>query len=1068
MTFCRTACALVATILALAAGRACAQTPAMSSLDPLPHELHPNDWPQPDYFTEALKLTHFQPGERWRTLKLASGIEPATLVLPVQIEAFGWSPAFTALVGARLDHELAARGIDANRQTDLFDADGPYVRRFADADIAAFSVAHANAPVVALYVGRDGAGKDFVTLTLRRGDHLLRAHRSFAEGKQVAVLDASTANAALDAFTANLTALLDELGLKGSKMPTSPSIPRACNAGDWSLNDLKPTSDRATRACYALVLGVLLPEFDWEPIEYPRIKTADKLPWLAEAWVEADALAPESAKAARAVAWSQLELPVGEETERTAVESADPVVRALARALWARARTRTMPVAGRNDAMDAYVLAAATALPPFTRAAFIERAEYDEQFREVQLCKLEAELPAMRVPADCAEVAPSRRTRAATRGERALLEAWRIAQAYKAVRIEGENRHDPEARQQVIDAMPARIAAHPLVRMERFSSEDFDKATDSFEALATRAKAATTDFVQATADLQRLNSTLSGSSLQYSQWTTNDALRAEPAIRAITQDETRVTGVLRIDGFMGRHEPLRLRATSAPQNFLRVGPQKRRVLVDPGSMPVSGASFSFANSVGPNVAATPAPMSMQRVGDPFPASTLNPAYRNPKVLEQSAANDPTDLEALTALAVLRLKTGQSVAQARALIDARPDDRRTGQAVSESQAWAQPESAFYLAGELEAATYYATKVARTDSYSAADLQARARLKMLAGDIPGALQLSQERLDRYENDYSRRDLAGLQFMRGHADAAWATLAPRLTVSDQSELWVGAEVGQRIEGRSARAAYEWIAKSGYGHAKLRGIDIGAVHALRLMTDDRTPGPDDFALLADFKLAANGRGLDGVEQLRVLAQLKQFAVAPHVDPSAVHALRDLIAVDTSELDRGPFMPLYAWVAWQASNGTDPSLASLRATTLAQDFDALLAKGVLLGLDKQPAEALRYLRAARFDLVNTIGPERRDVRSAPYSAAFVAWLLFNQTHDTRYRDEALLLARAHQRTFPYLAWPYALDALLSPAGTARDTAACRAAFLDRGSLFLSHLDLKPDAHGKACAKYLW
>jgi hypothetical protein len=1067
MRFDRIACALAATILALAAGRACAQTPGMP-LDPLPHELHPNDWPQPDYFTEALKLTHFQPGERWRALKLASGIEPAMLVLPVQMEAFGWSPAFAALVGARLDHELAARGIVANRQTDLFDADGPYVRRFADADIAAFSAAHANAPVVALYVGRDGAGKDFVTLTLRRGDQLLRAHRTFAEDTQAAVLDAAAANAVLDAFAANLPALLDELGLKSAKVPPPASMPRACAASDWSLADLTPASARSTRACHALVMGVLLPEFDWEAIEYPRVKTADKLAWLAEAWVEADALAPESAKAARAVAWSQLELPVGDETERSAVDSADPVARALARALWAWARTRAMPVAGRNAALDAYALAAATALPPFTRAVFIERAEYDEQFRPVQLCRLEAELPAMRMPADCADVVPARRTRPATHGEHALLEAWRIAQAYKAVRIEGENRHDPEARQAALDAMPARIAAHPIVRMERFSSDDFDKATGSFESLVAHAKAAATDFVQATADLQRWNSTLSSSSLQYSQWTTNEALRAEPGIRAITQDETRVTSVLRIDGFMARHEPLRARATSTAQNFLRPGPPGRRKLAVFASAPASGAGFTFASNARPVVAAAPAPTPTQRVAEPFPASTLNPAYRNPAVLEQAAANAPTDLEALTAVAVLRLKTGQSVAQVRALIDARPDDRRAEQAVGESQAWAEPESAFYLAGELEAARIYATKVAKTGSYSAADLQARARLKMLAGDIPGALQRSRERLDRYENDFSRRDLAGLEFMRGRADAAWATLAPRLTVSDQSELWVGAEVGQRIEGRSARAAYEWVAKSGYGHAKLRGIDIGAVHALRLMTDDRTPGPDDLALLAEFKSPATGRGMDGADQLQILAQLKQLAVAPHPDPKAVHVLRDRIAVDTSELDRGPFMALYAWAAWQASDGADPSLAPLRATTLAQDFDALLAKGVLLGLDKQPGEALRYLRAARFDLVNTIGPERRDVRSAPYSAAFVAWLLFNQTHDTRYRDEALLLARAHQRTFPYLAWPYALDALLSPAGPARDAAACRAAFLDRGSLFLSHLDLKPDAHGKACAKFLW
>jgi hypothetical protein len=1060
MTLARTARALAAAILALAAGHACAQAPGMPRLDPLPHELRPNDWPQPDYFTEALKLTHFQPGERWRALKLAPGIEPAMLVLPVQMQAFGWSPAFTALVGARLDHELAARGMGANRQTDLFDADGPYVRRFTDADIVAFSAAHANAPVVALYVGRDGAGKDFATLTLRRGAQLLRAHRTFAEGKQ--------ADTVLDAFAANLPALLDDLGLKGGTAPAPASMPRACDAGDWSLEDLKPPSARAARACHALVMGVLLPEFDWEPIEYPRIKTADKLAWLAEAWVEADALKPESAKAARAVAWSQLELPVGDETESTAVASADPVARALARALWARARTRTMPVAGRDAALDAYAIAAATALPPFARAVFIERAEYDRQFRQVRLCSLEAELPVMRMPASCADVAPSRRTRPATQGERALLEAWRIAQAYKALRIEGENRHDPEARKAVLDAMPPRIAAHPFLRMERFSSENFDEETGSFETLVANAKLATTEFVQATADLQRWNSTLSSSSLQYSQWTTNEALRGEPGIRAITQDETRVTGVLRIDGFMARHEPLRARATSLAQNFLRSGPPTRRPLMGFGPALASGASFAFANSVRPVVGAGPVPTPIRHVAEPFPASTLNPAYRDPKVLEQAASNDPTDLDAITAVAVLRLKMGQSVAQARALIDARHDDRRAGEAIGESQAWAMPESAFYLAGELAAAGFYATKVVHVGSYSAVELQARFRLRMLAGDIPGALQKAKESLGRYESDFTRRDLAGLEFMRGNADAAWAILAPRLTISDQSELWVGAEVGQRIEGRSARAAYEWIVKSGLGRAKLRGMDIGAVHALRLMTDDRTPVADDLALLADLKSPTTGRSMEGALQLQVLAQLKQLAVAAHPDPKIVHALRDRIATDTSELDRGPFMPLYAWAAWQASDGADPSLAPLRATTLAQDFDALLAKGVLLGLDKQPDEALRYLRAARFDLGNTIGPERRDVRSAPYSAAFVAWLLFDRTHDARYRDEALLLARAHQRTFPYLAWPYALDALLSPAGPARDAAACRAAFLDRGSLFLSRSDLKPDVHGKACARSLW
>jgi hypothetical protein len=1060
MTFGNTACALAAAILALAASRACAQMPGVPPLDPLPHELHPTEWPQPDYFTEALKLTHFQPGERWRALKLVSGTEPAMLVLPVQMEAFGWSPAFTALVGARLDHELATRGIGANRQTDLFDADGPYVRRFADADIAAFAAAHANAPVLALYVGRDGAGKDFVTLTVRRNGQLQRAHRSFAEGTQAAAM--------LDAFASNLPALLDDLDLKAGKAPLFAATPRACDAGDWALEDLKPASPGAARACHALVMGVLLPEFDWETDYYPRAKTGDKLAWLAEAWVEAGALTPESAQAVRTVAWSQLELMDSHETVNSAVDSSDPVARTLARALWARSRTRTMPVAARDEALEAYAVAAATALPPFTRAAFIERAEYEEQFRRVDLCGLETELPAMHMPAACGDASAPRRTRPATRGERALLEAWRIAQAYKALRIQGEDRGDPAARQAVLDALPARIAVHPLVRLERFRSENFNAATGSFEALVARARAATTDLVQTTADLQRWHTALPSLSVSYSMWTTNEALRADPAIRAVAQDEARLLTVLGIDGFLSGVAPLRMRAVYAPQDFLRPGPMRRRPMLGYAPPPASGASIPAAGVWSATRMTTATPIPVRRVALPFPVTTLNPANRDPKVLEQAAVNDPNDLEALAAVAVLRLKAGQSVAQARVLFDARPEDKRVGQAIEESHAWAEPENVFYFAGELEAARVYAAKVAKTNTYSSSDLQARVRLRLMAGDIPGALQLSQERLDRYENDFSRRDVAGMEFMRGHPEAAWATLAPRLALSDQSELWVGVQVGQRLEGRSARAAYDWIVKSGYGHAKLRNIDIGPVHALRLMTDDRTPSPDDLALLSELKSPPSGRGLDGIEQLQVLAELKQLAVAPHVDPKAVLALRDTIAADTSELDRGPFMPLYAWVAWQASDGTDPSLAPLRATTLTQDFDALLAKGVLLGLDKRPDEALQFLRAARFDLVNTIGTERRDVRSAPYSAAFVAWLLFNQTHDTRYRDEALLLARAHQRTFPYLAWPYALDALLSPAGPARDTAACRAAFLDRGSLFLSKLNPNPDGHGKACASSQW
>jgi hypothetical protein len=1038
MTHWKTVRTFAALMLALAGITAGAQSPQAPALDPLPHELHPADWPQPDYFGEAMKLTRLRPGERWRTLKLAPGVEPALLVLPVQMEAFGWTPAFAAIVAARLDHEIAARGFDANRQTDLFDADGPYARRFSDEDIARFAAEHPAQQVLALYVGRDGAGKDFLTLTLRRDGRLLRAHRSFAESGPVGT--------ALDAFSTRFPALLDELGLKADKAPP-PAPPRACDAGDWELADAGPGTSRAARACRALAMGVLLPEFGWPTRRFPRIKTADKLPWLAEAWVEADALVPDSADAARTIAWSQFELTLSYEDVATAIDSKDPLARALARALWSPLRARNMPSQDRRANEEQYVRDAAAALPPFVRAVFTERAAFEEQFRPVDLCGLEAELPALRRPPECGEHPPAQRTRVATRGERALLDAWRIAHAVKALRIEGEERGVPERRDAVLRAMPARIAAHPIVRLERFASERFNGATGSFAELVDRAKAATTDFVQTTADLQRLHSALLNIGVSQGQWTSNGSLREVPSIVAVTWDEKHLLDPLFLDGFVSRDGELRMRSDWLARNFLR-----------PEAVAPSGAV------VPPGAAML---QSRNRTLEPFPPLLRFAPVQDAASLERASANDPLDLDARTELAVLRLKTGASVAQARALIDARPDDRRADAAIGESHAWARPEFAFFFAGELEAARYYADKVVRLGSYSSSDLQARERLRLIAGDIPGALQATRERFERYGDDFSRRDLAGLEFMRRQPERAWAMLTPRLPASDQLELWTGVAVGQRLDGTSLRAAHDWIVKSDYGHARLRGLDIGALHVLRLATDDRTPDADDLALLASLESSDKSPGATGMEMLQAMAQLKQLAVAPRVDAQALLAVKDVIN-KTPPMDRGPLRPLYAWAAWRASEGTDPSLATLRTATLADDFDALLAKAVLLGMEKQPDEALRYLRAARFDLVHTIDQGRRDERSAPYTAAFVAWLLHDRTHDPRYRDEALLLARSHQRIFPFLAWPYALDALLSPPGRQRDAAACRAAFLDRGSQFLSLSGLKPDPHAKTCAAFLW
>jgi hypothetical protein len=859
--------------------------------------------------------------------------------------------------------------------------------------------------------------------------------------------------------------MLSELGLAGGP-PLRAEPVQHCEAKDWELHDLTLKGEPGVRACHALVLGVLLPEFEWPTVYYPRPRTAAKLAWLAEAYVEADALAPMPATAVRTIAWSQLELTDAYATVSSAIDIDDPVARPLARLLWARERNIKMPVRSRTSSAEEYAAAAAVELPPFARAVFTERANFQGQFRRVDICALELLLPAMRVPAECVGLAPplTRRMRPATRAERALLDEWRLARSWKDVQVQGQERADPKARQAVLDALPARIAAHPFIRQERFATEKFDAATGEYAALVNRASVSVTDFVQTTADLQRWGTLLANHAVGYGRWTNNTVLLAEPSIDVVAKDELRMTTVLELDGFTSRGFPLRKIAEGSRWNFLRPGPMVPVQLSMPAAslQPVVPPRAAWPGSA---ASATGAVRTPQRALPPlFMAETPGGNGSSTAVLEEALAGDRSDMEVRVELALARMKAGQSLAQARALIDERPADRRSDSAIAETHAWAIPAHAFFFAGELDAARQYYQRVADIGTGSGSDLHARMRLRLIDGDIPGALMATRARLERYEGDFARRDLAALEFMSGHGDRAWDALRPRLPQSAEVELWIGAEVGQRIQGLTARQVRDWIAHSNYGNARVDGLDIGVAYLNRFILDDRLPSDDDIALIGE--LGRQPSSLSAPQEAS--ARLKQLALADHVDNASLQAARELIGRVRWDR-RATLKPLYAWVAWQASGGTDPTLDILRGASVAGDFDSMLAKALLLGLENDPTKAMAYLRAARIELAElSSGRLHEAVRSAPYSAALASYLLYSKTRDAVYREEALKIAHAYERIFPFLAWPYALDALLSPDGPQRGVAACRAQYLDQHSLFLKLSGLKPLVGSAACRKALW
>jgi hypothetical protein len=174
---------ITALVLGLVPGLLAAQPRVI--LPVMPHEAAPDARPHPDYLAEALKRTRLVVDEPFRSVRPrgpAAGDALRYLVLPVQAQAFGFAPAFSAVVAAQLDRELALRRVAANRQTDVLDAQGPFARRLGDGTVEALARQHPAAEMLALYLGHDGIDRAFLTLTLKKDGRARVAHRELPLG----------------------------------------------------------------------------------------------------------------------------------------------------------------------------------------------------------------------------------------------------------------------------------------------------------------------------------------------------------------------------------------------------------------------------------------------------------------------------------------------------------------------------------------------------------------------------------------------------------------------------------------------------------------------------------------------------------------------------------------------------------------------------------------------------------------------------------------------------------------------------------------------------------------------
>lgn len=1014
----------------------------------LPHELRPEAWPQPDYFQSALGLTARKPRERAASLRmrLAPGQpSPAYLVLPVQIQAFGFDASFRAMLGAELDLQFDRAGLPASTQPDAVDAHGPFVRRLDDAVVSELLRQHPSSQAVVLHAGHDGFDTLFLTLALRDHKGQRVAHRSLPLSEDALQALRSVAEA--------LPALMKSVGLPVQPRPVQAGS--ACEASAWKLENPAPNASGMQKACLALAAGSLLPGSGAGAMP----STEARLAWLARAHAQAGRLQPASPESTAIVqlARAQLGLP-HLPTSSTAglIASKDPVVSRVAR-LQVLPLLRQSPVKSERDAIGRQVENIAEGLPALARAVVETRAAMADPFAAVDLCTLERHYPgAMPSPACRRQAAGTAAPeRSASRAEFLLFQEWRIAAYHRELQRLALTLGQVERARALIQSLPVDVAAHPFMQRLLVIAAARMPATGSYDDLLQRTREETGAIVSNMVDVQRHDGWVFGHSLSEHTIADNTNITMDPQIQVDASDDSRMLGVLKYDRFVVGPNPPYRRKPGTPAFFLR--PEAGMMKFE-----LSELMFQQAEFMAP-VAPPAAPAPAVPWTPPPLFGTGQPLQPRPSIEDQARqlAAQPSNMDLRVDLAIRLALRGGSVAEALALIEAQPVNQRGDERVSESHRWAAPASAFFFAAEPEAASRLYEKVMAIGSGSDADLMARARVLDLSGRSAEAFAEHQRRQQRYDSDFTRRDVAAGLFMTRQSDAAWRMLMPRAAMSEWLSFWDGAMVGHRMAGLSPAQAGEWLQSNRLDKVQIDRKDLRSLYPLRMAVVDRVPSDADIELL---RRPAGSQSYVTAEW--AMAALLVKTSMSGGDEVSVHKqvlnLRKLYSGEQMRFMLAHYVP----VAWKARQGKDELLAVVREADMDSDFDGLLAKSVLLAFDGRVDESLRYLTAARFSLAFN-GPLLNRPIPAPYQWALSATLMHARTGNEAYRKEILRFARAYQRVFPFLAWPYALEAWLAPEPKARLSAACRAQFLDPNSHFLKRAAV-PGLTPAACKPALW
>jgi hypothetical protein len=464
------------------------------------------------------------------------------------------------------------------------------------------------------------------------------------------------------------------------------------------------------------------------------------------------------------------------------------------------------------------------------------------------------------------------------------------------------------------------------------------------------------------------------------------------------------------------------------------------------------------------------------------------------ILRQALKDRPDVWDTYSALGQLLIQEKGDYKEAARIFQEFPGfkDSRNYNPVELSNHAYEAGSWFFWRGEFEVAKKFYGISARLDTGSSATFASQIRLNILDGHYPEAARGSLVSATRYESAHAYRDYIGWLFAYGQREQGWAAFDELQNTLSDPQVWLAAHVGARLERRSWSDLKRWLLTDSIRNSG-RVERNALTEAVMLNTMDRAPAADLVQAMKEIEgkpIASKGNGANTwvihPQRGRIeIARSSLVTEAPALksgDPVPSHLV--LFADAYSDLRRGDFksstekffqiaryypiegtyvysaasyaLPYFAWAS--AKSGDPHKLEAYldkRGALGASRFDLNLSKAFFTGLRGETDASLRYLHKA-FD--TRPYTNRRPIFTEYQWAEACEWL-FEATGDKRYRDLALNWARVNQKTLPFHAWTYSMEAKLTSDEKARTRALGFALYLDPESERIARL---PEAQKEA------